>query len=54
MRDGDDKEAIARVHDTGEGVVPGQERGEDGKESAGFDDALGWLSIVLHQVPDSE
>lgn len=40
VRDGDQDEAVARLQDTGHGVVPGQEGGDKAKGTAGSDEAL--------------
>ena len=54
MRHGDDEKAVAAVGNTGQGVVPGQEGGEQSKEAAGLDDAGFGLAVVLDHVSDGQ
>jgi hypothetical protein len=55
MRHRDDEEAVARVHDTCQSIVPSEKRGQDGKEAASFDDAGGgFAGRVLDQITDSK
>ena len=55
MGDGDDEEAVGVVGDTGEGVVPGGEGGEQAEEAAGLDDGRVGLALgVAVDVADTE
>lgn len=55
MSDGDDEEAVAGVGETGQRVVPGQEGGEQRKESTGLHDASGGgTGGVPDQVGDTQ
>jgi hypothetical protein len=50
-----DKEAVAGVSNTGQGVVPGQESGEQCKESTSLDDALSRVAgRVADEVTDTK
>lgn len=55
VRDGDDEEAVRCIGDTGQGVVPGQERGQDtkGTSSAGQAD-MGFAAGRRVEVGDAE
>lgn len=50
----DDEEAVAGVGNTGQGIVPGQESSEKGKEAACLDDASGGRAISANKVANTE
>lgn len=54
MSNRNDEEAVARVRDTSESVVPGQECGEKSEETPCFDDALGWSATGVLEEANAE
>lgn len=54
MGDGDDEEAVAGVGDTGQGVVPGGEGGQETEETAGLLDLEVGETVLGEQVGDTQ
>lgn len=52
--DWDDEEGVGTVGNTGEGIVPGDESGEDAKDTAGLDAGGVWCAGAVLKVADSE
>lgn len=51
---GNDEEAVAGVGDTGQGIVPRQERGKETEETSSLDDLLVGRAIVVQEIAQSE
>lgn len=49
-----EEERVAWVSDTGEGVIPGQERGEEGEDTSGFDAAAVGRAAGVLKVADAK
>lgn len=54
MSNRNDEEAVAGIGNTGQGIVPGHESSEKGKETASLDDAGGGGAVSANKVADTE
>jgi len=56
MRNRDEEEAVGRVRDTGQGIVPSRKRSEDAKRAASQDATMLWGATVrtVQQVSNTQ
>lgn len=54
VSNGNDEEAVAGIGNTGQGIIPGQESSEKGKEAACLDDVGGGGAISANKVANTK
>lgn len=54
MSNRNDEEAVAGIGNTGQGIVPGQESSENGKDASCLDDAGSGGAVSADKVADTE
>ena len=54
VSDRDNEEGVAAVSNTSQGIVPGEESGEETKDTTGLDEGARWGCAVVLQVTDAK
>ena len=54
VSDRDDEEGVAAVGNTSQGIVPGEESGEETKDTTGLDERARWGCAVILQVTNAK